>query len=148
MVIVLALLPFGGCTEDEGPDGPVDCATTSADVFVVGLQKTGEAGRLDFQMQSAAPVPVGRGDNEWIVKISALADGAPVTGATIYVTPAMPPPNQHGTPVKAVITPMPTPGHYKFAPVNLWMPGVWETSIEVESAAGADTAIYRFCIPS
>ena len=44
-----------------------------------GLQKTGQDGLIDFQMMSADPAPPQRGDNTWIVQISAM-DSAPTLG--------------------------------------------------------------------
>ena len=148
-LLPLALVACSGGHGDDHDDD-VDCTVEVVDDFVVGLRKAGEAGRLDFELRSATPAPPSRGDNEWIMQISSLTDGvvgAPVTGATIYVTPFMPK-HQHGTPVDAIITPMPTAGEYKLSPVNLWMPGVWETSIEVESASGTDVAVFKVCLPS
>lgn len=151
----LALVPLAGaCSGDDGhhieDGGSVNCAEeTTADEFVVGLQKAGDAGALDFQLMSATPAPPARGDNEWIVQVSALSGGtvgAPIEGATIYVTPFMPK-HQHGTPIDVVVEPQPTAGQYKLSPVNLWMPGLWETTVEVTSAGGADQVIYRVCIP-
>ena len=147
---------LAACGADDGhpdaDDGSVNCTLeTTADQFVVGLQKSGANGMLDFQLMSATPAPPARGDNEWILQVSTLANGvvgAPIAGATIYATPFMPK-HGHGTPADVVVTPMPTTGQYKLAPVNMWMPGLWETTIEVTTtASGADTAIYRFCIPS
>jgi hypothetical protein len=47
---------------------------------------------------------------------------------------------------------MPTanPGEYRMTGVNMWMAGVWETTIEVEATASssADSAVYTFCLPS
>ena len=40
------------------------------------------------------------------------------------------------------------PGQYELAPVNLWMPGLWETTISASSATGTDSVVFRFCIPS
>lgn len=153
VALALALPLTAACSGDDhvhDDAGSVNCAAEpTADVFVVGLQKTGAAGVLDFQLISATPAPPARGDNEWIVQISALQNGvvgSPVSGATIYVTPFMPK-HQHGTPIDVIVEPMPTAGHYKLAPVNLWMPGLWETTVEVTSASGDDTVVYNVCIP-
>lgn len=31
-------------------------------------------------------------------------------------------------------------------PVNLWMPGVWETTIRATAGTTTDSAVYKFCI--
>lgn len=151
LALVAAVLPFagaclgGGSGGDDGSDDVVNCATETADQYTVGLEKMGTV--LDVKMMSALPAPPSRGDNEWIIHINTVAGAAPVTGATINVTPFMPK-HQHGTPVDVTIQAMPSAGEYKLSPVNLWMPGVWETTIEMSSTSGTDSVVYRFCIPS
>lgn len=142
-------LPFAGACSDDTPSGddeePVNCATEVADQYTVGLEKMGSV--FDVKLVSALPAPPSRGDNEWIVHIETLAGAAPVAGATIEVTPFMPK-HQHGTPIDVKIEAQPGAGDYKLSPVNLWMPGVWETTIEMTSTSGTDQVVYKFCIPS
>jgi hypothetical protein len=138
------------CGTDDPSDEPVDCTkVTGTDTFVVGLDKPGDSGVLDFQMMSADPAPPARDDNTWIVQINSMQSGvvgAPIDGATLAVTPFMPA-HQHGSPIRVQITPVAgQPGQYSLSPVNLWMPGVWETTIKATSGDTSDTAIYRFCI--
>jgi len=134
--------------DDHGDDEEVDCTkVTGADTFVVGLPKDGSGGALDFAMMSAEPSPPARGDNTWTVSIVDM-NGQPLGGANLAVTPFMPA-HQHGTPITVGVMPVDgTPGQYKLSPVNLWMPGVWETTIRATSADGLtnDSALYTFCI--
>ena len=119
---------------------------TGADTFTVGLEKMGQGGTLDFKLLSATPSPPARGDNSWVVQINQTASGAaPLEGATLQVTPFMPA-HQHGSPIMVQITPMPDAGQYKLEPVNLWMPGVWETTIRASAGTSTDSAVYKFCI--
>jgi hypothetical protein len=151
LALVAAVLPLtGACLgggSGGGDDGEevVDCAKEVADEFAVPLQKTGTV--LDVKLMSALPAPPTRGDNEWIIHINTVAGAAPVSGATIEVTPFMPK-HMHGTPVDVKVDAMPSAGEYKLSPVNLWMPGVWETTIEMSSTSGTDSVVYKFCIPS
>src|SRR6187402_3027435 len=121
---LLSVLPLAGaCADDHGSGGdddPVNCAMESADTFTVGLAKQGTV--FDVKLMSATPAPPNRGDNEWLIHIDTHAGAAPVTGATIEVTPFMPK-HQHGTPVDAIIDAMPSAGDYKLQKANLWMPG-------------------------
>ncbi|MBL0212516.1 MAG: FixH family protein [Myxococcales bacterium] len=146
---LLAALPFAGACADDSSmaddTADVNCAVETADQYVVGLEKAGTV--LDVQLMSALPAPPARGDNEWIIHVNTVAGAAPVSGATISVTPFMPK-HQHGTPVDVKVDAMPSAGEYKLSPVNLWMPGVWETTIEMTSTSGTDSVVYRFCIPS
>lgn len=145
---MLGLLAACG-THDDHDDSQVDCSTvTDDDEFVVGLQKTGANGALDFKLMSADPAPPARDDNTWVVQVSAMdagVVGAPIDGATLQVTPFMPE-HKHGSPLRVEITPAGQPGQYTLSPVNMWMPGVWETTIRATNGATTDTAIYRFCI--
>jgi len=140
-----------GSGSDAGADAPIDCTMeTRADTFVVGLDKHGTAGALDFVLMSATPAPPARGDNTWILQINAMASGvvgSPVAGATMNVTPFMPD-HQHGTPIQVVVTPQATAGQYQLAPVNMWMPGYWETTVQATAGTSSDTAVFKFCIPN
>ena len=145
--ILLLSVVVPACSGDDGTsDGDsVDCTKVSgADEFTVGLAKDGSSGMLDFAMMSADPAPPTRGDNTWIVQINDM-NGAPLEGAMLTVTPFMPA-HQHGTPITVKTTPAGAPGQYTLSPVNLWMPGVWETTIRATSATATDSALYAFCI--
>jgi hypothetical protein len=145
---VLFCVLLAACGTDSGDDGmEVDCTmVTGADTFTVGLEKMGQGGTLDFKLLSATPSPPARGDNSWVVQINQTASGAaPLEGAQLQVTPFMPA-HQHGSPIMVQITPMPDAGQYKLEPVNLWMPGVWETTIRASAGSSTDSAVYKFCI--
>lgn len=152
MILCLGLAACGG-SSSGGADAPdvVDCSTVQGvDTFQIPLKHQGINGTLEFQMMSADPPMPSRGDNTWVVQINSMASGVvgnPVDGASFNVTPFMPA-HQHGTPVPVQITPAGTPGQYTLTPVNLWMPGVWETTIAVTSGSTMDSAVYKFCIPS
>jgi hypothetical protein len=151
MICCLALAACGTNSADDGDDAPVDCSTVQGvDIFMPGLPHQGANGNIDFQMMSIDPAPPARGDNTWVVQLNSMASGVvgdPMDGATLKVSPFMPS-HQHGTPVEVEITPTGDPGQYQLSPVNLWMPGVWETTISATSGTTTDHAVYRFCIPS
>jgi hypothetical protein len=137
------------CSGESDPNNqPVDCSkVTGVDTFVVGLEHMGTSGVFDFKLMSADPAPPARDCNTWILELDALPGGTPVTGASLAVTPYMP---AHGHPAgkPVMITPMPTAGDYQLADVNLWMPGVWETTIVATQGSMTDSAVYKFCIPN
>lgn len=146
--LLIVLVCFAAaCADDQPPpDDTVNCdLITNDDDFVVGLNKMGANNILGFTIMSGDPAPPIRGDNVWVVQVDASA--VPVEGASIIVSPDMP---AHGHSAGKVVrvTAEPTAGQYKLAPVNLWMPGVWETTIEVTSGSGNDEVLFRFCIPS
>ena len=148
---LLTFLALAACGADDTgpPDDIVNCDLEQGlDQFAVGFTKDGVAGKLRFELVSAAPAVPARYDNTWVVGVTNTATNSPVTGATVYVTPYMPPPHNHGTPVEAEVTEMPTAGHYELDPVNLSMPAVWEVTVEVESAAATDEVVFRVCVPA
>ncbi len=64
----------------------------------------------------------------------------------VVATPLMPD-HGHGTPINAEVTELTTPGEYEVTPVNLWMPGLWEITIEVTNGADVSDAVtFAFCI--
>lgn len=141
------------CAHDEHPDQveSYNCgAETRDDDFVVGLEKFGERGALAFKLMSADPAPPSRDDNTWVVQVSVMTSGvvgAPISGASLNVSPFMPD-HQHGTPIEVKIEPMPQAGQYTLSPVNLWMPGLWDTTISATTNGTTDKVVYRFCIAS
>lgn len=127
----------------------VDCSmVTGVDTFVVGLAKPGMNNMLEFKMLSATPAPPARGNNTWVVEVGIMQSGVvtgPLENATFDVVPFMPA-HQHGTGVPVEITAMSTPGQYELSPVNLWMQGVWETTIRATAGTTSDTAMFEFCV--
>jgi hypothetical protein len=148
--ILAVALATAACSEGHGDDHPdeYDCAMEQRDdEFVMGLTKTGASGQLAFRLVSSDPAPPSRGDNTWILELSTMAAPVtPVTGASMSVTPFMPD-HEHGSGEDVIVTPMPGAGQYKLEPVNLWMPGLWEVTMQV-SGAQADRAVFKFCLPS
>ena len=146
--VAISLLCACG-TNSGDDDTAVDCSMiTGADTFTVGLEKPGTAGAVDFKLMSIAPAPAIRGNNDWIVEIDSMSSGvvgAPMDGATLDVSSYMPA-HGHYSPITPTISATGTAGQYKISPVNLWMPGLWQTTITVSSSAPADRAVYAFCV--
>jgi hypothetical protein len=149
-LLVLSLAACGANSK-PAPDAAEDCSNDPrADNFIVGLDKHGTAGTLDFVLMSSDPAPPARGNNTWVLQINAMSNGvvgSPMTGVTMAVTPFMPD-HQHGTPIPVGVTAMATAGQYKLDPVNLWMPGLWETTVQAEVGSTTDMAKFSFCIPN
>ena len=57
------------------------------------------------------------------------------------------PAHMHGSGVPVEITPMANPGEYQLKPVNLWMQGVWETTVRATVDPASDATVFKFCIP-
>ena len=157
MRLALMLLPLAACgggSTGGGVDAADDCsADPRQDTFVVGLDKHGTVGNLDFVLMTAQPAPPARGDNTWVLEVNAMSQGvvgSPMTGVDMAVTPFMPD-HQHGTPIPVKVVAMPTAGQYQLSPINMWMPGYWETTIQAQAGAGGtttDTVVFKFCVPN
>jgi len=126
---------------------------SSGGVFALTLLDSTFADK-DGIARSQAPA---KGTNVWTVRITDVATGAPLAGATITVTPRMPDHPNHATLVVHVNEI--EPGTYDLDPVYLWMAGLWNVKFEIQpsadttgagGAAGApvpETATFPICIP-
>ncbi|KIG19020.1 hypothetical protein DB30_05924 [Enhygromyxa salina] len=130
--------------EGEHEDGEEEgcAAETRADTYAVGLSKSGSFVTASFV--SADPAPPVKGDNSWVLSFSD-ADGEPLDGLEIVVTPMMPD-HGHGTAIVAEVSPTGTPGEYDVAPVNLHMTGYWEIAFDVTAADQQDSVMFGFCV--
>ncbi len=116
---------------------------TRDDEFVIGLSKSGTLVRATFV--SASPAPPIKGDNTWVVDVTDL-NGAPLADVTMVAVPMMPD-HGHGTPINAIVTALAEPGRYEITPVNLFMTGYWEITVDVTLAGGEqDSLMFGFCV--
>ena len=150
-IFLISLVSVGcGMSTPPAEETSHNCVVdTRGEVYMPGLDHA-EA-MADFKLVSANPAPPSRGDNTWVVQINAMAAGVvgdPMVGLEndMSVTPFMPD-HQHGSPVDASITPVDgMPGQYTLDPVNLWMPGVWQTTIAFSTGTATAKTIYTFCL--
>lgn len=131
-----------GETEETGGESVCEVETRD-DAFAIGLSKSGSLVRATFV--SSDPAPPIKGDNAWVLDFTDLS-GAPLADLTLVAVPKMPD-HGHGTPINAIVTPLADPGRYEITPVNLFMTGYWETTIEVTLAGGEqDSLMFGFCV--
>jgi hypothetical protein len=116
-----------------------DCeAETRDDEFMIGLSKSGASVTVTFV--SADPAPPIKGDNTWTVTLS------DPTASITTVTPFMPD-HEHGTAVEAVVSATANPGEFVLTPVNLFMSGLWEVTLDISTQAGTnDQVVFAFCV--
>ncbi|MGE0549404.1 MAG: FixH family protein [Kofleriaceae bacterium] len=137
--------------DDDSGDESYNCAADDrGEEFVIGLNKPGQDAKLDFTLMAADPAPPMRGKNTWTLQVKAMSGGVPgnpVSGATMLVTPFMPD-HGHNAGIPVTIESLTEEGQYKLSPLNLWMPGVWETTIEATADGNTDTVMFTFCLPS
>ncbi len=143
---VLGIFALGACDDDAMSAGDEDadaeargCETeTRADTYALGLAKTGTATTVTFV--DAMPAPPTRGDNRWTVQVTDDR-GAAMTGLELSATPFMPD-HMHGTTVETEVTEL-GDGTYVLEPVNLFMPGLWEVTLELGTD---DEVVFAFCV--
>ncbi|MCX4246403.1 FixH family protein [Paraliomyxa miuraensis] len=147
MALLVTMLALGGCDGDDGTSDdssePRTCAEEDrAEAFTVGTSQTGDLHTVSIvEADPAEPI---RGDNMWTVMVTD-PDGAAMEGATIGFKPWMPD-HGHGTPVEAEITELGA-GEYEATPVNLFMAGYWEVTLDVTDASGAsDSVVFKVCV--
>ena len=148
----LLVASIAGCgSGHSGPDADeaLACMTSGrGDMFAVGLSHTGVNAAYKFELKSAMPATPERQDRgTWVIAISWEATGAPVTGASLTVTPFMPD-HQHGP---GAYTPqvmeLATPGQYQISDINTWMPGYWEVTIDAMTPDKIeDSAVFKVCV--
>jgi hypothetical protein len=143
---LLGLAVLAGCSRSKTRVAVHDAceAETRKDTLVAGLHKHGAANVLDFTLTSITPSPPARGDNTWVVQLTATS-GSPVADATVTMTPFMPD-HGHGTPIKVNAVALPIAGQYQLSPINVWMPGYWEATIHASQGSTNDSAVFKFCI--
>lgn len=142
--LVLAACGDDGSTANEFPDGMVvNCSTEDrADPYVAGMEATGTNG-YTVKLMESDPAPPAKGDNAWTLEV--LEGTTPVDGATLQLVPFMPD-HGHGTSINAQVTPQTDSGMYLATPVNLWMPGYWEVTVNIDDQGTTDSVVFKTCI--
>jgi hypothetical protein len=125
-------------------------ADTRGEMFTPGLEHQGVNKLFDFKLVDVNPNPPARGNNTWTVEVDTMTNNtvggpAPALAPDMTVTPFMPD-HQHGSPITVDITGDATAGQYTLDPINLWMPGVWQTTISIQQGSAFDKAVYTFCL--
>lgn len=124
----------------------IDCSNdVRADHYMPGMSKPGRVGKLNFALVVSDPAPPKKGFNTWTLAISDAASKAELN-AKVHVTPYMPD-HGHGPPVPAKVGPGAVDGRYAISNLYLFMPGLWQVTFDVTTAAGdSDSAVFSFCI--
>jgi hypothetical protein len=132
-------------SSSTGTPAEAACAKDPRTVpYAVGVEAKATDGALTVHFMDASPAPPAKGNNTWTVQLLD-GNGKPVDGATIVTTPFMPD-HGHGSSIKPQSTAKGN-GTYEIAPVNLFMPGVWQITFTVTVAGGtADSAVVTFCV--
>lgn len=118
-----------------------------ADTYAAGLAKRSHQGAFTVELLSSDPGPPQLGTNTWTLRVRDTA-GAASGNLAITALPWMPDHN-HGTSVKASVTPAATSGEYTVAPLYLFMAGLWQTTLYLQpQGQEMDQVVFSFCIDS
>ncbi len=149
LIAVTVTLPAcgsdGGSEPGNGPDGTQAPVCSGAGKGIaVGLSQLGDEGLATFELVAANPAPPEQFDNTWTVKVSD-SGGMPVAGAVTFADTWMPD-HGHASP-KAITTTELADGEYVLEPVNLFMPGLWEITVNAELSDGTvEKTVFSFCL--
>ncbi len=139
--------PSEGTTpSDAGTDTSSFCATDTRGLkWTPGLAQTGKNGLIRTQLLNIFPTPPAKGDNVWTLVVQD-AEGKPLEGATVSVKPFMPD-HGHGSSIVPHVTPDPASGgKYSISSLNLFMPGLWQTTLTITAGTTTDSVVYGFCV--
>ncbi len=143
-LLCLLLLPVMGCPSADDDDGHVCGDLTRAMTYTAGLEVQGVEAALTVSLTEAVPAPPDVGDNVWTVQVLD-ATNAPVAGCEATVTSFMP---DHGHGAAAAPTwseDTAVIGQYTVDGIDMFMPGFWELTIDLDCDGTTDSVVYGFC---
>lgn len=149
---LLALLT--GCGDDAGGDdtaaaggqggagGEAAGGASGADTYAAGMKRAGVDARLSVTLLDAVPAPPQRELNDWRIRVEDTS-GAAVSGCTLGVGLFMPV-HGHSSTTEPVIAPADAAGEYQLDDMNLFMPGLWEITLDLTCGAVTDQVQFAF----
>jgi hypothetical protein len=132
----------GGGAGAPGGEHDADCRLRGTDLSA--LELTSDAGRT-LEFLETMPDPPAVGDNTWLVAISDQM-GNPLAGLenSLFVMPFMPE-HGHGTPVTVGVEEV-EEGLYQLSPVNTFMPGLWQITLEIDAEGASERFQFEVCV--
>lgn len=124
----------------------ISCESEPRDVYVANLQKTGQSTALTFVLAESIPAPPAKGRNTWTVRVLDPRNGTAIAGATISAMAFMP---AHGHSASNPIVVTPTSNNtaaYTIAPITLFMPGLWEVTLDADANGVRDRVVFKLCV--
>jgi hypothetical protein len=143
LAALLALVACSGGSSDDGTEA--GCASDArAQMYVAGLEQASDAGMFKARWVEGTPAPPDRGNNTWKLEILD-PNGSPMAGVSRVRVKAWMPDHGHGTnPLWNDATG--AGGTYEVGPFNLFMPGLWQFTVSVETQSQTDSALVAFCV--
>jgi hypothetical protein len=139
-------------TTDTGGDpdvAPSFCdSDPRAQTFTPGLLQKGKSSLLEAKLLTIDPSRPSKGDNAWTIQLLTVDGEKPIDGATLTIKPFMPD-HGHGSAIVPLVTPTGSDGKYAITRLNLFMPGLWQITINAEAPGATpttDAIVYSFCV--
>jgi hypothetical protein len=143
-LVAAALIALTGCPDEPGPIDPRDCTgDPRATLFTPGLEVQSTSGLFRAQLTDTSPPTPDRGVNVW--ELAVASDTS--TSVDMLRVKAWMPDHGHGTrPLWNESELLPVSGRRRVGPFNLFMPGLWQFTIEATIDGVTEEAIVAFCI--
>jgi YtkA-like len=135
--------PVSGSTA-ELTDNAQACPswTEGLDKYAPGLSHPGST--FTFELTSASPPPPAPENMVWQLKVMD-ASGQPVTGATMTAPKTWMPQHMHASTAEPVVQDN-NDGTFTVSNLYLYMPGVWQVTVNATSGTTTDSAVFTFCL--
>ena len=127
-----------------GTDSGADQASPG-DIYVAGMEKVSESQAVIVQLKESRPAPLYIGLHSWTLSVRSTID-EPITNAVVKAEPLMVA-HGHGTQPRYTIAreSESTAGEYVLLDLDLFMPGIWNVIITIETSDGlADSVEFAF----
>ena len=119
-----------GVCHGVGGNG-ADGGSSPVDTYVAGLSKTGAMGRVVLTLVESDPLPRDLTLYTWTILVTDPA-GNPIDGARVTAEPRMPDHGHGTTPLFHDASYSEPDGHYSLDDIDLFMPGYWTFTFEIE----------------
>lgn len=116
--------------------------TEGLDKYTPGLSHAGST--FTFELTSASPAPPAPVDMVWQIKVTD-ASGQPVTDATMTPPKTWMPQHSHPSTAEPVVQNN-DDGTFTISNLYLYMPGVWQVTVNATSGTTTDSAVFTFCL--
>ncbi len=144
MLLLVLVMLAGACGGTEEGQRQVSACSgeTRADTYVQGLEKSGDIYRI--RLLEAIPGPPEVGDNQWTFEL--YKDAGKVSTATITVRPWMPDHGHGTTPMYYQATASSNSDTFELGAIDLFMPGFWTMTFQVDEPSVSDEIVFGFCL--
>lgn len=134
-----------GCGADGPAVEPVPSCENRGDQYFAGFARTSDDGKISVELVSAEPAPPANSyTNKWTLRVIDAETRQSIVGALVVAGPYM---VDHGHGAPNVIAGEVGDGVYMVDPLSLKMNGLWDITLKVTPADGAESrVVMSFCV--